>query len=608
MIYDLGNGRTVETPRTVEEAMDRAGMLRAGHERHHLEQARIRAIMDGGVEAVRALIGKVAPDLTDLPVGDFMGKALEALAAKLSSVPDLVIDPPRTGRKADEGESARRKAEKRARIVSAYDDCAGTDVMMPQLARWLPGYGYAAAVVVERRTPEGWRYPHVELRDPYETYPGAWGPGQQPREVAFIRTVPLRELARVYPEHAEKIKAPVRRGDGGGILLDAAISGKGSWEGADRDSAQVVEYMDEHGTWFLLPDRALLLDYIANPLSRAPFWLFKRFAFNRLRGQYDNVIGLMASMAKQNLLVEIAATDSVFAETNMIGGRPVGGTYKRGRFAVNEFDGNVRIERGGSQVPFQMMQQIDRLERQLRIGASYPVTDDGQSPNSFVTGRGLQELDASTGRLVEEYQTIIARGWRALDSLRLEWDESCYPTARKPLVGELRGSVFAEEYVPSKDIAKAYRTRRVYGAMATFDNPTKIVGGLQLLQGGIIDTQTMQEQMHGLGDVTKLQERIRAEKAEQGLMAMLTSGQPIADPRVPMVLIEMLPAGQMRTTMEKFFSPEGEQMSPEQQMAAAGMMGADPMMAEGPPDITTVLSRLEGNGSTAGGVQTVARI
>ena len=49
---------------------------------------------------------------------------------------------------------------------------------------------------------------------------------------------------------------------------------------------------------------------------------------------------------------------------------------------------------------------------------------------------------------------------------------------------------YSEKYNPSSDIMGSYKTRRVYGAMAGYDEPQKIVTGLQLLQAGIIDKET----------------------------------------------------------------------------------------------------------------------
>ena len=67
-------------------------------------------------------------------------------------------------------------------------------------------------------------------------------------------------------------------------------------------------------------------------------------------------------------------------------------------------------------LPYQLFQQVDRLERHLRLGASYPVSDDGQSPNSFVTGRGLEELGTSASLHVREYQGILSEALQEVDA------------------------------------------------------------------------------------------------------------------------------------------------------------------------------------------------
>ncbi len=71
-----------------------------------------------------------------------------------------------------------------------------------------------------------------------------------------------------------------------------------------------------------------------------------------------------------------------------------------------------------------MFTQIDRIERQLRVGSSYPVSDDAISPNSFVTGRGLQELLSSVDLNVKEYQLSLKTAMEELDYKRLEMDEA----------------------------------------------------------------------------------------------------------------------------------------------------------------------------------------
>ena len=73
-----------------------------------------------------------------------------------------------------------------------------------------------------------------------------------------------------------------------------------------------------------------------------------------------------------------------------------------------------------------------------------------------------------------------------IDAKRLEWDEKMYGGKAKDLSGYYDNQFYSEKYDPSKDIMGSYKTRRVYGAMAGYDEPQKIVTGLQLLQAGII--------------------------------------------------------------------------------------------------------------------------
>ena len=89
-----------------------------------------------------------------------------------------------------------------------------------------------------------------------------------------------------------------------------------------------------------------MVRFIPNLLKdRPPFKLAKRFAFDLLIGQFDHVVGLMAMMAKLNVLAVIAAGDAVFRETNIIGDM-ISKEYKRGRNQQNFFTTGTKIEKG----------------------------------------------------------------------------------------------------------------------------------------------------------------------------------------------------------------------------------------------------------------------
>jgi hypothetical protein len=286
-----------------------------------------------------------------------------------------------------------------------------------------------------------------------------------------------------------------------------------------------------------------------------------------LKGQYDHVIGLMAMMAKINIMSAIAMEDSVFTETN-ISGEIESGQYRKGRFAVNYLAPGTQVSKPQNNMPYQLFQQIDRLERQLRLVGGYPVTDDAQSPNSFVTGAGLQELNGAMSLMINEYREIIKHGLVEMDSKRLELDTILSYSnniTKKPMAGYLNGTAFSENYQPLTDIGGDYRTRRVYGVMAGFDEPQKIVTGLQLLQAGVIDVETLQDNIDGLENIQKVQERIRKNKAENVLFESILSRSAQGDSAATMAAIAIYENPNAITDiMKQFYTPEEPQMTPEQ--------------------------------------------
>ena len=331
-----------------------------------------------------------------------------------------------------------------------------------------------------------------------------------------------------------------------------------------------------------------------NPLKSGPcFVVAKRYAFDQLQSQFQHITGLMSNMAKINILGTIAMEDAVFTETNIVG-EIESGKYRKGRFAVNYLAPGSSVNKPVNNLPYQLFQQVDRLERHLRLGAAYPVSDDGQSPNAFVTGRGLEELGQSASLHVREYQTVLADAIEELDAKRLEYDESMYPGKRKPIAGYHKGTAYKETYQPSADIKEFYTTRRVYGVMAGFDEPQKIITGLQLKQQGIIDTQTLQENMDGLDNITKIQQRIHSEKAETVLFESLMAQAAQGEPKATMAAIEIRKnPSQMSEILDKFFTPEEPEMSPEE-MALAGQPEQMAGLPGAEPDIQSVLAGLAG--------------
>jgi hypothetical protein len=580
---------------TPEEIQYQITQLHYDNQSAYSTRGRIRAIMNGGPDGILALLGDQIKGFQDyqIPVPNLMMSGLEHLSQKIGRIPNLKVDTPN----GKDSERSKQKAEKIARIVTSYDETQKLELQMPQVGRWLPGYGFAVWVIREKRGPDGTPYPCAELRDPYNCFPGYFGADQQPKEMAIIRRVPKEALAKTYPRFADKINKKDgyqvnTLGIGSAYASAYTDSYNGSWANSNGEGDILAEYYNEEGTYVFHMSSGTILDFIPNPLDSGPaFVIAKKFAFDKLQGQYDQIIGLMASMAKINVMSIIAMEDAVFTETN-ISGEIESGQYRKGRFAVNYLAPGTQVSKPASNVPYQIFQQIDRIERQLRVGGSYPVSDDSQSPLSFATGRGLEELGASMSLMIREYHTVMADAAEMIDFKRLEWDEKMYGGSSKQLSGYYKNTFFSETYDPEKDIAGAYKTRRVYGAMAGYDEPQKIVTGLQLLQAGIIDTQTLQENLDGLDNIVRVNERITKEKAEKVLFDSLLAQAQQGDAKATMAVIQIRKnPDDMSTILDKFYTAEDPEI-PEQEQELLGGASLPPQGA--PPGIAQFLQSMGG--------------
>ena len=561
--------------KSYKEIVRNASELTSGKlvQERQISKARIKAILNGGADGIKALLGNTmeTSDADLLPAPNMLQSGIDRLAQKISGIPQVRVDVP------NDNDSTRSKmrADKLERIVTNYDDKQNLNLQLAQASRWLPGYGFCAWVITTKRDTNGFIYPSAELRDPYDTFPGNFGPDQQPREMAVVRRVPRYKLAQIYPEFANEILKVDEDETKDNNYSETATpfmsyenNREQGWEDNTYSGVRIIEYYDMGGTYVVFPEKNMILDFIPNVLSTPPFVFMKKVSFDQLKGQYDHVIGLMAMMAKINIMSAIAMEDSVFTETN-ISGEIESGQYRKGRFAVNYLAPGTQVSKPMNNIPYQLFQQIDRLERQLRMVGGYPVTDDSQSPNSFVTGAGLSELNSTMSLMISEYRDIIKTGMVAMDEKRLEMDVVLsYSTGvtKKPIVGYYNGSAFSENYQPLNDIGGDFRTRRIYGVMAGFDEPQKIVTGLQLLQAGVIDVETLQDNIDGLENIAKVQERIRKNKAEGVLFDSILARSAQGDPAATMAAIAIYEyPGAVTEIMKQFYTPQEPQMSPEEE-------------------------------------------
>ena len=575
----------------VNDIVDRAVTLRNMHKNALVDRARFRSIMNGGADGIRALLGTSLEMMDEslLPAPNLLMSGLDRLAQKLGRVPNLRVDltNPR------DSERSKRKKEKLERIITSFDSMQNLKGQLPQVARWLPGYGFAVFIITTKQDADGNTYPCAELRDPYDCYPGYYGANQMPEELVTVRKVPVNELVTLYPELKAYYDDPEANKSKESIKAYTTYAYQdyedGSWENSNDSGGNIIEYMNLEGTYIVHIGSGKIVDFVPNPLKSGPaFVVAKRYSFDQLQGQFDQTVGLMAAMAKINIMSVIAMEDAVFTETNVVG-EIESGQYRKGRFAVNYLTPGSQVVKPVNNLPYQLFEQVGRIERHLRVVAGYPVQDDAISPISFVTGRGLEELQSGVSLMVREYQSVLSKALEEVDYKRLELDELLFNKTRKPLSGYIRGAAFSENYTPGTDINKNYKTTRVYGTMAGFDEPQKIITGLQLLQAGIIDRQTMQEEMDGLQDLTKINDRITKERAERVLFESLLARSQQGDAQAISAISEIYRnPNKIDDILESFFAEEAQQQ--QQQQVAQIQQGAVP--GQGPTNIQDVFAQI----------------
>ena len=245
--------------------LERLDALRSQNAGYLADRGRIRSIMNGGASGIEAIMawdqGKGSSGRmnsaslgTDLPAVNMMASGVERIAQRIGVPPTLKIPyGPR------DSTAAQHAAEARERIVEGWDSLSNVDMQYPQIGRWLPGYGFCAWVLRPRIDPVTKQlWPHIELRDPYDTWPGFFGVGQQPSEVAFRRSVPLVAMSKAFPEYDWKAISERKRG-GTASRAEAGQVGD-SWEG-NKGGVQVLEFYDDTGMYVCVPEFDLVVDY-----------------------------------------------------------------------------------------------------------------------------------------------------------------------------------------------------------------------------------------------------------------------------------------------------------------------------------------------------------
>lgn len=234
--------------------------------------------------------------------------------------------------------------------------------------------------------------PAIECRDPLTCYPGSAHPGQPALYECLFATEMDAEVAMtLYPELA------ALRSQTTGLRPDRVVIGE--------------EFTREGLTIVLLEPHVRLLRFVRNPNPGKPMVFLERGFSEDLdfHGQFDHSIPALIAQAKLFALMMSYAEQQVFAETNIVGEIiSNAGDYAQGPGGVNKIAAapGAGVSKSTNNMSPQVFQELDRLERIIRIGGGFPATLSGEPVATIATGKGVEALNATVDDNVLYWQSI----------------------------------------------------------------------------------------------------------------------------------------------------------------------------------------------------------
>lgn len=510
-------------------------------------------------------------------------------------------------------ESRRSRADKLSRIIGAHTYASGVGSRMPFAALQQIAYGFSV-FRVEPLFDE--RRPHVHVESSIGSY---YSVDRFRRPVFYFRAFQLRarELAWLYPEHAERL---MRRGmfgdDGGNEMLD------------------VVRFYDAEVEILFVPRRdRLVLEAVENRLGKVMVTIAEGepTAGDPAPSMNDSVavMGAKAELALLNLEAASKAVQAPIAVPDDVD------EFVLGPDAILRTNSPRDVVRVGLDVPNGSIFEVRNLDDELKRSTHYPDVRAGQTDASVVTGRGVQALMGGFDQRVKTYQSNLGDALAGALSLSLEMDKVYFGGQSKKVYAAVNGTSYEVTYTPDKDI---YSTdvQAEYGVMAGLDPNRALVWSLQAMGAGLVSKQFVMTNLPvnlDVGEELKLLDvealRTASMAAMQGYAAsipqMAAAGQdPVeAINRITAVIEDRKRGVAVEEAMTKAFTPP--EPSPEELAAQeAAMTQADSMAAapgggpmpgmpgmqapappQAPPSMSQLLTQLNGDGTPRTSVRQV---
>jgi hypothetical protein len=456
-------------------------------------------------------------------------------------------------------EANKKRAETHEKRLMDYVVQMNFPAVRRQAAYWLVTHDVAPLVV--RPSPE-YGIPVIEVRDPMTFYPGTVWPHQPAiTDVLFVENMTAFQAGSLYPQVANMID-----------VKDDLV-----------DKVAIAEFFDGDGiTVAMLEPGLRFLDFIPSPCPGRPNVIVTKGFSPDLdyHGQFDGVISALIAQAKLFAIVMAYASQQVASETVVVGEV----TSNQGRWATGPGAVNTLTPMPGASatkltnnMSVQVFNELDRLERAIRLGGQFPAQLSGEPVASIATGRGLEQLTLTVDDNVAYWQSVL--------------DDACMRAlGLVPVIAAKMGAPGWDDFSP--DVVTYVRS--LSGA-----DPAESVRLLQYQGAKDLSRLTIMERLPEVDAPLKELERIDVDDMRQALirsMDQLIGTQQIeAD-----VVAEMIRRRKKGEQIEEIWldiqkiqqerQQEKEQQMQEAQGAAGGSPGSPGGGAQGPPGLEQVLN------------------
>ena len=551
-------------------------------------------------------ISKVYPSMfsEDYPkplVANFIDVAARDLAEAMSPLPsfncaavNMVSD------------AQRRAADIRTRIVNYYVAFSDLGLQNYSATDWYNTYGMAIGMVEMDYENNN---PRMRMLNPFGVYPELDRFGRT-LSITQVIVSDAETVASQYPEFASQIM-------------------KRDWTTPGSPYLELVRYHDKNQDLIYIPERKnLVLSRTPNPIGKCMARVVIRPSLDgEARGQFDDVLAVQLARSRFAVLQIQAAEKSIQAPIAIPQDVQ---ELALGPDAIMRSSQPQNIRRVPLELPNGVFTESGVLERELRMGARYPESRNGQIDASVVTGRGVQALQAGFDTQIKAAQAQFARLFTELVAVCLEVDEKIFGNITKTIKGTEDGTPFQMKYTPAKDIKGDYSVDVRYGLMSGMDPNRAIIALLQMRSDKLVSRDYVRRELPIDINVTQEEQRVDIEEMRdslriaiaqyaQAIPAMAAQGQ---DPtQIVTRLAEVIKGRQkglaLESVVEKIFTPEpaptpavateqapqevgapttpvaGEAPAPASQQTQE-QPGAAPATGQAQPDIAQLLAGIAG--------------